>query len=209
MLFRANENIPSEFDYVFLVDKLSGYVNPWGRITRLLKTGEIVRVKKGLYVPGKEYEKSYSSFVLANLIFGPSYVSYASALSYYGLIPEAPNAVWSVTPARKKQFKTPLGNFEYFFQNTKLYSAGMARVQIDGEKFALMATPEKALFDFVKFRLSGCKKSATPLIDLLIEDLRIDEGSLGKLSVGRFEELARASRLPLGTDLANCIRKLK
>jgi hypothetical protein len=209
MLFRPNEDIPCEFDYIYLMNKLSQYANPWGRIRRMLKAGEIVRVKKGLYVPGEEYGKPYSNFVLANLIFGPSYVSFASALSHYGLIPEAPGSVWSVTPVRKKQFTTPLGDFEYFYQNMKLYAAGMTRVQIEGERFALIATPEKALFDFVQFRLRGSGQTSAPSIDLLIEDLRIDENSLRKLSVGKLEELKRASQSTLGTELATCIRKLK
>jgi predicted transcriptional regulator of viral defense system len=209
MLFKANEYIPTEFDYVYLMDRLSAYSDPWGRVRRMLKTGEIVRVKKGLYVPGKEYGTQYSNIVLANLIFGPSYVSYAAALAHYGLIPELPASVWSVTPARKKSFATPVGSFDYFFQNINLYAAGMTRVQIEGEKFALIATPEKALFDFVKFRLGNSSKTVAPTADLLIEDLRLDEDSLKRLSVGKLEELSLVSKTKLGIELATCLRKLK
>lgn len=191
------------------MDKLSDYADPWGRIRRLLKVGEIVRVKKGLYVPGKEYRRPYSNLILGNLVFGPSYVSFASALAHYGFIPESPGSVWSVTPARKKHFVTPLGNFEYFFQNMELYAAGMARIQIEGNKFALVATPEKALYDFVKFRLGNSDSRDELSQDLLIEDLRLDEQLLRKLSIGKLEELARVSQSPLGTNLASCIRKLK
>ncbi|TFG59130.1 MAG: hypothetical protein E4H29_04830, partial [Deltaproteobacteria bacterium] len=43
-----------EFDYQVLLDALSGYSRPRARITVLLRNGGIVRVKKGLYVFGKE-----------------------------------------------------------------------------------------------------------------------------------------------------------
>ncbi len=209
MFFAPKDNLNTEFDYVYLMDKTSGYANPWGRIHRLLKAGEIVRVKKGLYVLGPEYGKPYSNMVLANLIFGPSYVSFASALSHYGLIPEAPGAVWSVTPRRKKSFSTPLGCFQYFPQKASLFATGMARVHIEGEKFALMATPEKALFDFVSMRLGSAIKINIALLDFLTEDARIEESSLRKLSVGRLNEIARVSASPLAQNLASCIRSLK
>ena len=209
MLFSPGEDIPNEFDYVYLMNKLSGYSDPWGRIRRLLNSEEIVRVKKGLYIPGPQFKKPCSRLILANLIFGPSYVSYASALSHYGLIPEAPVAVWSVTTGRKKHFKTPIGEFKYFFQNANLYAAGMGRIAIDQERFALLATPEKALFDFVKYRLGSNLESLVPTLDLLITDLRLDESALKKLSVGKLKDLSLVSKLALGAELANCIRKLK
>ena len=44
-----------EFDYQALLSALSGYASPRDRITTLLRSGVIVRVKKGLYVFGKDY----------------------------------------------------------------------------------------------------------------------------------------------------------
>ena len=41
-----------EFDYPALMAALSEYSNPRARVTTLLRRGEIVRVKKGLYVLG-------------------------------------------------------------------------------------------------------------------------------------------------------------
>ena len=45
--------------------------------------------------------------VLANLIYGPSYVSYEYALTYYGLIPERVFEVTSATTQKNKMFNTP------------------------------------------------------------------------------------------------------
>jgi len=71
---------------------------PRDKISDLLKKGTIIRVKKGLYVFGEDNRKKpYSKEILANLIYGPSYISLDYALQYHGLIPERVEAVTSVT----------------------------------------------------------------------------------------------------------------
>src|SRR5262245_29628514 len=78
-----------EFDYPALMQELSQYKKPRDAVTRFLHNGSIVRVKKGLYVFGENYRKGMiCKESLANLIYGPSYISLEYALSYYGLIPE-------------------------------------------------------------------------------------------------------------------------
>jgi hypothetical protein len=64
------------FDYQVLMDALTGYRKPRDKITRLLAAGAIVRIKKGLYCFGKLFHKApISRQYLANLIYGPSYIS--------------------------------------------------------------------------------------------------------------------------------------
>jgi predicted transcriptional regulator of viral defense system len=76
-----------EFDYQILQDALADYSRPRDKIRNLIKKKEIIRVKKGLYVLGDGHRKRpYSRELLANLIYGPSYVSLEYALSYHGLI---------------------------------------------------------------------------------------------------------------------------
>ena len=60
------------FDYVFLMDALQAYHYPRNKINTLLKSGEIVRVKKGLYSLDKA---PADKKLCANLIYGPSYIS--------------------------------------------------------------------------------------------------------------------------------------
>ena len=65
-----------EFDFQSLLDSLQGYARPRDKITGLLRRGDIIRVKKGLYVFGEKYrQRPYSRELLANLIYGPSYIS--------------------------------------------------------------------------------------------------------------------------------------
>ena len=87
-----------EFDYLALLNALKDYARPRDRITLLLRQGEIVRVKKGIYVFGEGSRlRPFSPEVLANRLFGPSYVSLESALWRHGLIPERPEAVTAGT----------------------------------------------------------------------------------------------------------------
>ena len=64
------------FDYQQLMDCLVGYAKPQDKIRALLRSGEIVRVKKGIYVFGEDHRRGpWSRETLANLIYGPSYLS--------------------------------------------------------------------------------------------------------------------------------------
>ncbi|MGD0626568.1 MAG: hypothetical protein ABSB32_17880 [Thermodesulfobacteriota bacterium] len=68
----------------------------------MLRRKDIIRVKKGLYIFGETYaRRPFSREVLANVIYGPSYVSLDYALHYHGLIPERVEAVISI-PGRTR-----------------------------------------------------------------------------------------------------------
>ena len=61
-----------EFDYPALMAAMSRYSNPRDRVTTLIRSGDIIRVKKGLYVFGEHFRRRpYSRELLANLIYGP------------------------------------------------------------------------------------------------------------------------------------------
>ena len=61
----------------------------YGLIKRALKKSEIIRIRRGLYCLAKKYERRpLNLFSIAQLIYGPSYVSLESALSYHGWVPE-------------------------------------------------------------------------------------------------------------------------
>ncbi len=102
------------FDYQTLVGLLNEYTSPRDKITKMIREGVIVRVKKGLYIFGSELQqRPFSSVYIANLIYGPSYVSLEYALQMYSLIPERVEEITSVTSGRSKRFVTPIGTFSY------------------------------------------------------------------------------------------------
>lgn len=82
------------------------------KIQALEDTGKLIRLKKGLYVRAPKNEL-LSLELIANHLYGPSYVSMENALRYYGLIPEQVPSMRSLTPRRSKTFENPLGRFQY------------------------------------------------------------------------------------------------
>ena len=167
-----------EIDYQTLMQALSGYAHPRDRVTKLLRSGELIRVKKGLYVT-TDSRDWYSREVLANLIFGPSYVSLEYALRYHGLIPEAVETVTSVTTQRHKRYDTPLGRFEYEHLPVLAYACAMNFIAVDARRGFLIASPEKALIDTLAVRTPGLK--AAEIGQHLFENLRLDESDFLRL----------------------------
>ena len=79
---------------------------------RLEDDGDIIRLKKGLYVASPRTSRmELSPFLLANHIYGPSYVSMQTALRYYGLIPEAVYSVQSMTTGVARDYENTVGTF--------------------------------------------------------------------------------------------------
>ena len=192
MAVNVRDSIPAEiFDYQILMDALKGLAYPRNRINDLLRQGIIIRVKKGLYVFGdKDRKYPYSKELLANLIYGPSYVSLDYALAYYGLIPERVEALTSVTPNRTRRFSTPVGLFLYRQIPARAYEEGMVRVEGEHSQAFLIASPEKALADKIVSVRGASIASIGEMGRFLEEDLRIDSGAIRSLSAERIEEFA-------------------
>ncbi len=168
-----------ELDYQTLMQALSGYKYPRDRVTTLLRSGELVRVKKGLYVTNDSRDW-YSREVLANLVYGPSYVSLEYALRYYGLIPEAVETVTSVTTQRRKLYDTPLGRFEYEHLPVWAYAPAVHYKAVDARRGFLIAAPEKALIDTLAVRTPGLKPEE--IGPHLFDNLRVDEADFSHLN---------------------------
>jgi hypothetical protein len=204
------QTIPfEEFDYQALMGALADYARPRDKVTDLLAKGIIVRVKKGLYIFGEKWRrKPYSREILANLIYGPSCVSLDYALHYHGLIPERVEAVTSVSPKRGAQFATPVGLFLYSKIPERAFSVGLCRVELDGGRAFLIASPEKALADKLRHgRRLGIRSQKTCLA-YLVDDLRLDEAALGDLNAELLDELSQAYRSPRIALLAGLVRRL-
>ena len=171
-----------EFDYQALLDGLREYDRPRDKITALLKKGVIIRVKKGIYIFGESYRRRpFSRELLANMIYGPSYISLETALHHHGLIPERVEAMTSVTEGRGRRFFTPLGLFLYHGIPETVYPIGIDQVAIEGGRSFLMATPEKALADKIQAERGLPLHSQAELRVYLLESLRIDHKALGRL----------------------------
>jgi predicted transcriptional regulator of viral defense system len=198
-----------EFDYQALMAALSEYAKPRDRVTALLRRGEIIRVKKGLYVFGDELRRRpYSRELVANLIYGPSFVSLDSALSFHGLIPERIEALTSVTTKRPKAFATPLGSFIYRQSPRGSFHLGIDRVE-DGDVAFLIATPERALADKVRDdRMHGLQTRADAA-QYLFDDLRIERSDFEQMDAAALSMLAGALRSLKVALCASLLRNLQ
>lgn len=86
-------------------------------------------------------------FLIANRIYSPSYISFESALSYYGFIPEGVPTIYSATSRKTAAYSTPLSNFSY--RNLKAQLMVGVRMIKAGNQQVRLAEPEKALLDYL------------------------------------------------------------
>lgn len=178
------DKAPSEeLDYGFVMECLKAYKNPRIKLNHLLKIEALIRVKKGIYIFGKNFARQpYSSEVLANMIYGPSYVSLEWACQYYRLIPEKVTTVTSVTTQRSRKFQTPLGLFTYDHLPMQAFPIGVTLINFSDKQQALVATKEKALSDLLVIR-RGCFSSKKHFKEVMFEDLRIEEEDFNSLNL--------------------------
>jgi hypothetical protein len=182
----------NELDYGFVMDCLKVYKNPRSKLTQLLRDGALIRLKKGIYVFSRPLVRGeYSLETLANIIYGPSYVSLEWALSFYGMIPERVEEITSVTLKRKQSFTTPLGTFSYEHTHPDAYPEGITRMELSDYQKALIATPEKAVCDLLMLR-RGKVTSRRELREMMYEDLRMDEEAILKLDRERLAKIESA-----------------
>ena len=112
-------------------------------LARLAAARHLVRLRRGLWaLPGRVDPLTLPARLTAPL---PSYVSLQSALYFHGMISQVPAVTYAVSLARARRFSTPLGvisvhhvapSFFYGYEDT-------------GQTGVLMASPEKALVDFL------------------------------------------------------------
>ena len=96
-------NIP--IDINVLKSLLVTYAKPANKIEAMVNDGTLIRLKRGLFVVSPKISgQRLSTELIANHIYGPSYVSMESALRYYGLIPESVYLTRSMTLKRSKEF---------------------------------------------------------------------------------------------------------
>lgn len=171
-----------------LTDLLKGYRWPHNKISELQKQGILTVLKRGLYIPGPKLNLSKPSvFLIANHIYGPSYVSMEAALSHWGLIPEKVVNIASMTVGLSKTFRTKVGLFSYTKTRIPYYSYGIRQVELSHEQTALIASPEKAICDLIATRAGVNLRSTNNVLQFLLEDLRIEKTALQELKVEDIE----------------------
>ena len=146
---------------------------------RLKKKGIISSLTKGKYL-FLLAKKPPEDFEIASFIYGPSYISLESALSFYGIIDQFPYQITSVTLRKARNFEVNGKNFVYthikksFFQDYKK------------ENNYLIATPEKAVFDLLYLTYKGGRSKDN------LKLLRLEKNNLRKQNFKTYiEKLAK------------------
>lgn len=137
-------------------------------IKRAVGKGYLIPIRRDLYLIKNTKKPSLDTFEIASIIYGPSYVSFESALSYHGWIPEAVRTVTSASIKRAREFETPIGIFSYEHIPTKAFSFGVGQHQQEALTL-FIASPVKALADIVYAR-----RRTWESIEDLSNDLRIE-----------------------------------
>ena len=153
-------------------------------VNRALKNGELLRLRRGLYLLGDRL-RTYPAhpFELAQAMVPGSYVSFETALSHHGWIPEAVKEVASVTPGRKslQYIHQQFGGFSFHpLATAPGHFLELVVREHYHEQHFLIAKPERALMDLVCLR-----KVEWQGLDWLVGSLRIDEENLR--AIGKHE----------------------
>lgn len=131
-------------DTLRLKEMLAALSDPRGRIARMLDSGELIALRRGLYATRRDVDP----LGLAASIYGPSYISFETALAWHGMIPEGVVETLSACLKRPARFENAFGRFSYVKVPAAIYPIGVTSVRDGGVPF-LIATPTKALCDAI------------------------------------------------------------
>lgn len=149
----------------------------YGLVNRAIKDGALVRIKRGTYVLAADYRaEPVHPFSVAQSLLPGSYISFETALSYHGWIPESVFTTASVSPGRKTLEYTTEAIGSFVFHPLAIHQyrllTSVDRVVL-GKQAALVAQPLRALLDLVALR-----KQPWQGLDWLTIGMRIDQAQL-------------------------------
>ena len=176
---KAFGNVPISMEVLQSLYK--DYQSPNMHISMLEKKGLLIRLKRGLYVVSPEIsDKELSVGLIANHLYGPSYVSLHWALRWYGLIPERIDTVTSMTTRHTREFENTLGRFTFRGVSREYFPIGIKSQEDAGLHF-LLASPEKALCDMLLQEKHVPDQSISRLEIFFEEDMRMDLDDLRQM----------------------------
>jgi len=182
---------------------LSDYKTPRDWFFRMVKKGELIRLRNGFFVIAEKIANDRVPYEqIGNLLCGPSYISFEWALSHYGMIPEGVYVVTSATTTQPREYRTPLGTFTYAHLSHHRYAIGITQAKNSLGNY-LIATPEKALADVIHMKSKHLNEKDL-LVDL-IEARRIDEDVLKGLDKKHLLEISESYRSKTVRTLVNAI----
>jgi len=139
-------------------------------VKKLLEAKVLIKIEKNKYLLK---DAKINDFALANFIYQPSYVSFESALNFYGILSQFPYEVSSAT-TKKTTEKVFQGKVFVYTHIKKDLFWGYEKK----ENF-LIALPEKALLDQLYLSAKGYRR------------INLDEYDLERINVSRLRSYLR------------------
>ncbi len=136
-------------------------------VKNLLENEVLIKIERGKYLLK---ESKVSDFALANFIYQPSYISFESALNFYGIFSQFPYEVTSATSKKTKEKIFQGKVFTFTHIKKELFWAYQKKQDF------IIAFPEKALLDQLYLTVKGYKRA------------NLDEYNLEGLDVFRLKE---------------------
>lgn len=123
-------------------------------LSRWVKAGHIIRLKKGIYMTRRFYDRHQSdaSFApaVSAILLPQSYVSLEYILQRSGVLTDVTYPITCITPKNTRKMENTIGSFVYHHIKLPLYN-GFSQESYFGVIYN-QASPSKALFDYLYFR---------------------------------------------------------
>jgi hypothetical protein len=167
-----------------LLTILKDYNRPYDKIMDLVNQGDLIQLRKGLYMTTNSISTNRPEpFLIANHLYGPSYVSLDSALYYWGFIPERVFEITSVTSKIAKRFIVQNTVFSFTHLPLTYYPLGIKSITLTDKQTILIASPEKCICDKVLTTSGVNLRSKKQAMAFLVEDLRMEKDRLRELNL--------------------------
>ncbi|MCC6220700.1 MAG: hypothetical protein IT291_05595 [Deltaproteobacteria bacterium] len=116
-------------------------------LSRLEQAGRVIRLGRGRWLIGASIDPFAIPEALTNP--SPAYISLQSALYHHGIVSQIPAVVYAVSLARTKRYKNRIGEFSIHHVAPEFFFG----FELLGKSMIKMATPEKALIDYLYLSL--------------------------------------------------------
>jgi len=154
-----------------------------GNLGHWVKKGYLIRLRQDWYAFADLLQVPEFSRYIAQKIYAPSYISLHSALSYYGIIPEAVIRITCVSTNRTTCYENDFGEYSYQTLKPELFFGYEPMILPQGYTYHL-ALPEKALLDLLY--LYPQYNTENEMLELRLDDYWMQE----ELNVSRLREFA-------------------
>ena len=156
-----------------------------------LRTGELIALKKGLYIWRDKYQQMPQDQLLeylATQLVTPSYLSLEYVMAKYQLLSEPVSVLTLATPKITREITNTLGVFRYYSLAPKLFT-GYQVHYFNGAVPVWEAKKNKAVFDYLYLRFLR----STAVSEMAIKELRINWENLTKREFAEMSAYATLS----------------